>query len=994
MRTVNSTPFPPALKGLSSPSTMSGFIKGTTRLFRADGSPQSPVNRTALPARTAAVGLAFLLFFASLAHAQDLTTRVADLLAEMPAANLEIRDDLMRRLVDTGPDGISLTSQMLTPPGEGDDTRARYALSSLAFYASQPGMQDQRNLAETGFLAALNIAENADIKAFLLDQLLLVAGEKAIDALAPLLEDERLSGHAARVMLAVYDEAAALKKEAMDMGTSERRTGERTEAHAAAAQRAAKNKIEEAFLGAFRSSEGTIKIHMMKNLGYLQADAAVGHILPYLNHEDLTLRRVSYASLARIGHPTTFRTLRRMAERNRDPNDPMRTSESFAVYAERLCEREEYRLCKRASRSIISNNAAPGRYHHYAAALAIYARFFPDEAYPRFVDAIKTGDQPLRAAALFHAQQIGGERETQRWISLAERAESDVRADVIHMLGQRGDTAASGFLRRSMGDPSEKVRVESLNALAILEREQFTEELLLHLASGRDPGASRTILMQILQKDQLPLISSQWDNTSGASRAVLVDLVAARAGLEFFDKIFALTSSADPDERAAAFSALDRVTPENELHRLIGILTSLEEPDKLQQLQYAISKVALRSDMRDEIAGQLLREFQTSDIKKIYLAMLPAFGGEEALNSVVALYRESEGSQKESAARAILNWSDFSAAELLLEMIRTGSDEMKETALQSYITLLQGSGLPDDQKLSHIKAIWDYLETARQKSRVIRHVGELHTLGSLEFLEPFLDDSDLQQEACMAIIAIALPVVFDDAMFTGPYVMELLGKVAEVIDGPESEYLRANILNYLQSTRVEEGFVPLFNGRNLDGWQGNTTGYVVENGNLVFRPDRGERGHLYTDSEYSDFIVRIEFKLTPAANNGLAIRTPLTGNPAYEGMEIQILDDDDPIYENLREYQYNGSVYGIIPAKRGFLNPVGEWNSKEVTARGSHITVVLNGETIVDGCILEASKDGTIDGREHPGLLRESGHIAFMSHGTVVSFRNIRIKEL
>ncbi len=100
------------------------------------------------------------------------------------------------------------------------------------------------------------------------------------------------------------------------------------------------------------------------------------------------------------------------------------------------------------------------------------------------------------------------------------------------------------------------------------------------------------------------------------------------------------------------------------------------------------------------------------------------------------------------------------------------------------------------------------------------------------------------------------------------------------------------------------------------------------------------------------------------------------------------------IYENLEAYQYHGSVYGVIPAKRGHLKPIGQWNTEEVIVKGSSIKIILNGVTIVDGDIHEASKNGTLDHKQHPGLQREKGHIGFLGHGSVVWFRNIRIKEL
>jgi hypothetical protein len=198
----------------------------------------------------------------------------------------------------------------------------------------------------------------------------------------------------------------------------------------------------------------------------------------------------------------------------------------------------------------------------------------------------------------------------------------------------------------------------------------------------------------------------------------------------------------------------------------------------------------------------------------------------------------------------------------------------------------------------------------------------------------------------------------------------------------------------LSPVEETEGFISLFNGINLSGWQGDTIAYGVEDGLLVTIPSKGNIGNLYTKKEYEDFIIRFEFQLTPAANNGLGIRAPLAGDAAYVGLELQILDDSDPVYANLQPYQYHGSVYGVIPSKRGFLKTVGDWNYEEVTAKGTRITIVLNGTTIVDEDIASPRDNGTMDHKEHPGLRNKTGHIGFLGHGSLVKFKNIRIKEL
>jgi len=191
----------------------------------------------------------------------------------------------------------------------------------------------------------------------------------------------------------------------------------------------------------------------------------------------------------------------------------------------------------------------------------------------------------------------------------------------------------------------------------------------------------------------------------------------------------------------------------------------------------------------------------------------------------------------------------------------------------------------------------------------------------------------------------------------------------------------------------EAGFIPLFDGETLNGWIGSVDGYTVEDGAIVCIPNKG--GNLYTAKEYSDFVLRLEFKLTPGANNGIGLRAPLEGDAAYVGLECQILDDTAPQYAGrLKNYQYHGSIYGILPAKTGHLKPVGEWNTQEIRLEGRNVKVTLNGVVIVEGNLDDASTPKTIDGRDHPGLARTSGHIGFLGHGSKVWFRNIRIKPL
>jgi hypothetical protein len=178
---------------------------------------------------------------------------------------------------------------------------------------------------------------------------------------------------------------------------------------------------------------------------------------------------------------------------------------------------------------------------------------------------------------------------------------------------------------------------------------------------------------------------------------------------------------------------------------------------------------------------------------------------------------------------------------------------------------------------------------------------------------------------------------------------------------------------------------PIFNGQDLSGWKGE--GYVVEDGAIVCTP---QGRNLVTEGTYANYVLDFEFKLTPGANNGLGIHYPGTGDAAYTGMEIQILDSTHEKYKDLKDYQFHGGLYTLAAAKQGVLRPVGEWNQQRVTVMGPTLKVELNGQII-----LRANLDD-IAARQpkHEGVKRRAGHIGWLGHGDRVAFRNIQIAEL
>jgi hypothetical protein len=189
----------------------------------------------------------------------------------------------------------------------------------------------------------------------------------------------------------------------------------------------------------------------------------------------------------------------------------------------------------------------------------------------------------------------------------------------------------------------------------------------------------------------------------------------------------------------------------------------------------------------------------------------------------------------------------------------------------------------------------------------------------------------------------------------------------------------------------DEGFQPLFDGKSTAGWStvgGKPGNWLARDGLLITKGEGG--GWLSTRATYSDFVLRLEYRTGPGGNSGVFLRAPHTGDPAYTGMEIQLLDDNDKQYKDLQPYQYTGSIYGVVAAERGHTKPPGQWNAMEIRAEGPRITVTLNGATITRADL----RDHAGAAKQHPGILRRDGHLGLQSHSDEVQFRNIEIQVL
>lgn len=1098
-------------------------------------------------------------------------TKVADVLAQMPTKNLTHRDNAMNEIFEMGSEGFQLLAEQLTPPGVGDDTAVRFALNSFSRYASQFGLEKEKAFAEENLLLALKAQKDTEAKTFLMNQLNLVASEKCIAELSGYLTDAELCEPAVQTLLSLHKKVVAKE-----------------------------------FMAALPQVEGKTKATLVRALGEVKCEGSVDKITPLINASEPWMQKTALAALANIGSPNSYKVLLNAATTVKFQYEATNAAEAFLTYTNRLGEQNEPELMKKACKAIFKANTAPNNLHIYSAALAIYAKYLGYEATPLLLEAVENSDKAFRYSALNLAEKLGGIADTRKWIEKTGSVATEIQAEIISMLGRRGDKLAVPFITKNINSATEVVRLEAVTALAKLQKTDAVPVLAEHLTSGKDVELTKAVLNELLDKNHLAVVGNQLDKVSGKIKAAVIEIVAAKAGTQYFNEILAATSSNNSDEKTAAFKALKNVSTDKNLDNLIQLLLSVSDENEIKQVQMAIVAAAKGVEKEQVKTGKLFTALNSTSKKERIITVLPEIGGAVALESVTGFFNQSAGTVKDAAFEALTGWKDYSASKSLYEICQTYTGNYKSKALASFIRQVRSANIPDDQKLLQYRKIMPFASSSDEKNSIISSIGNLKTFLSLIYLEQFLNDKELEQATAYSIMKVALPTENEQNGFSGKIVRGLLERAETKLSGEDSQYDKINIKNYLEkmpkeegfvsmfngknldgwkglvenpvarakmnekelakkqaeadlkmvenwtvrdgmiifngkgdnlcsvkdygdfdlivdwkitkkgdsglylrgtpqvqvwdTSRVEagaqvgsgglynnrkyeskplkvadnpvgewntfrvtmigenvtvylngelvvdnvplenywnrsqpvfatgaielqahgnelgfrdiyvreintkeiglteqeksEGFVSLFNGKNLDGWQGNLTDYYAENGELVVNPKMGGHGNLFTEKEYSDFNFRFDFQLTPGANNGLGIRAPLEGDAAYVGMELQILDNTAAIYANLEKYQYHGSVYGVIPAKRGFLNPLGEWNSEEVIVKGNNIKVILNGEVILEGNIAEASKNGTLDHKDHPGLLREKGYLGFLGHGSDLKFRNLRIKDL
>lgn len=1101
-------------------------------------------------------------------------TKIADLLAQFPAGSTQYTNKLLDDMLLLGEEGLVKVCDMIIPAGPGDDTKARFAIESLSRYLSQNGKKNEREKWEKICISFAGKKEDPGVRDFFFKQLQLIGGDQAVEALKRFLSDKNSCSAAVAAMTAVGG-----------------------------------GKAEQVLAESLKDKSLPCAAAVMNALAAMKSKSAVPEFIAWTSDQNVSTRASAFNALAMSGAPEAYPVLLNAAKSLQYRWDPAGVTSSLLNYAKTVGENGDMKTMDKICKLLISKCNDSQTFQNKTAALQTYVGFHGIDAMPLIQKAAGHADLKYRNAAINMSASIKGNEVVKKWIDFYPKATSAAKPEIIRWLGSRKDGQAVPLVSASLLSSDAAVRTASAEAIVKLKGKEAAKSLieyLLKFTSSDDQQAAASAFKSIAGKDEVALLKPVLKEGPSAAKKSAIEIMAWSRAHEYFAEVFPFANSSDEAVKAAAIKALADLAGPDDQTGIINLLKSNTNKEYISDIQAALTVAANKVADPEKRSSEILKAMSGKSESVSLVPVLARTGGRAALAVVLKEFEEGDADMKAVCFQALSSWKDYSASSALYEICASGNKTYDSRAFNGYVKQVRSADIPGEQKLLLFRKIMPFALTTEQKNIILAEAGKLKTYQSLFFVAEYLNDPATYAAAARSAMTIALPETGMPAGLYGKNVREILLKAVPGIAGPESDYEKEMVNKYLASmppdegfvkmfngrdlsgwqglvenpvarakmkpselaqkqteadkkvpltwsvkdgciwfngkgdnlcsikeygdfemlvdwkitkkgdsgiylrgspqvqiwdtSRIDvgaqvgsgglynnqknpskplkvadnpigdwntfriimvgekvsvwlngelvvdnvvmenywdrsipifprgpielqahgtdlafrdiyvreisekdynltaeekaEGFISLFNGRNLDNWTGNKVAYAAEDGMIVIRPDEGSGGNLYTEKEYSDFIYRFEFQLTPGANNGIGIRAPLTGDAAYLGMEIQVLDNTAAVYANLQPYQYHGSVYGVIPAKREYLKPVGEWNSEEIFAQGTHIKVTLNGTVIVDGDIAGPRDNGTMDHNDHPGLKNASGHIGFLGHGSIVKFRNIRIKDL
>jgi len=916
--------------------------------------------------------LLVLYMISQVSFAQDnrtLETKIADLLVQMPVSDPEHRDRLAEETFNLGEEGLTKICSLVIPPGKGDDTQARFAVESLSKYLSGDVPSIKSEKWEKVCIAFATGSQDQYVKAFFMSQLQWIGSTATIDALAAYLSDDFLC----------YPAISAMKN-------------------------ADPTKAGEAFFSVVGSITGKPKVEIVKALGELKVNDAASLLTDMSGQEnDTDLQRIILRSLASIGNPESYKALSGAAKSVKYMPESTAATMALLEYAKELGSTGNAALSNKICKGLMKKCKHGSQVHFKSYALQIYADNAGISAsLPMLVEAMEDENKSYRMGAINYAVEKSS--PSGPWITELDRTKApEIQTEILFLLASLKDESALPSIVKYMDSPEAGVRKEAVSALASIEGSAAAGKIVNHMMKyGAEPdlSAAKTALLSSTNaRDIKPYVESI-PGAPDPVKIILLEILAAKGSPDFFEILMDYSGNENKEVSYAALKGLKNVVSEKDLEALLGLLAEDHEPKWIAEIQQAVITSVNMAEDKSKSINRVLSSMENARDKIDYIPVLSGIGGEKSLKTVKLTYDNSQSGTKDLALQALVGWTDEAVIPYLFDVCKTTGSG---SAFNGYVSQVIKSGHTPEQKLLLLRKIMPLAGDKKQRNMLIAACGNIKTFLSFMFVSGFIGKDQLQQSAVEAAVRIALPTPGKEDGLYGDKVSRILTKAKEIISGPESPYIKIDIETYLKNMPDDPGFVSIFNGKDLSGWQGLVENPItrakmdkeklatkqaeadilmhknwqVEDGILVFRGTGYD--NICSVKEYRDFEMILDWKIQKKGDSGIYLR----GSP-----QVQIWDRARP---DTGVAVGSGGLFNNQVNQSDPLhisdNIVPDWNTFRVTMIGERVSVYLNGVLVVNNVILENYWDRNIP-------IFPSGPIELQAHGNDCAFRDVYVREI
>jgi len=902
---------------------------------------------------------------------RTLETKVADILAQLPTKYMDHTGPLMQKIIDLEAEGILQFCDMLVPPGTGDDTQVRFALHSLAVYSGGKESTISENIVENTFIKAIENAEDYEIKTFLIRRLAFCGTNTSVDYLSKFLSDDNLFEPALATITSI--------------GTLE---------------------AADVILKSTKDADAKSQPALIDALGVLRVAAAVDILQQLSKDNSVIIRQKSLMSLAEIAMERSEHTLLEATKKANYNIEESKAILAYIRYGNRLSEKGMGDLSIRVGKNLLKNCNSDMQLHYRSAGIDLLSENMRPEFTKTFIKESQNSDRAYRGSVLYAASQNMTNEDVAKWLKAYKKSSADAKPQIIRMLSTRDEAEIyEKCILPALSDSDAEVRIAGIKALVHQDKSKALGQLIASLkqaGSADEYTAIEDTLLRICSAEDNNFLSENIKSMNDSGKVVLINVLSARNAKEEFDNIVSFLKEGNDNVSEAIYNALASISTSDDLPKLFELLDEAKNSENIQNVQVAIIG-AVDSSTTDN-SKLIIDAFNSSSDKGKVLPILTVLSNQKALDLVTEVLNSGTHDEKLIAIETLTNWRTNDALPVLFQVV-SGSDnsELHAKAFSNYLSLIADGSFHDDQKLLLVKKLVPYSKSIEEDKELISSTRNIKTFLSLVFVSNYLDKSGLESTAANTAIRIALPSPAKKNGLSGAVVREIVANSVDKLSGQDSQYIKIDVKEFLDNMSSETGFVSIFNGKDLTGWEGlvknpierskmskKTLARAQTKANEQMLKDWfvkdgviGFMGEGYNNicsiKDYGDFEMIVDWKITNGGDSGIYLR----GTPQVQIWDIARVDAGAEVGSG---GLYNNQKYERIPITVAD-NPINEWNTFRIKMVGERVTVHLNGVLVTDNVILENYWD-----RKLPIFTKEA--IELQAHGEDLGFRNIYVREI